>query len=694
MRFQSISYKNYRCFKDTFIKFTSPNNDSKNITLICAKNGHGKTEILFSFHWLFLQFDFSSLIGKETTPWAINEDLYRNLLHSGAEGECETCSVKLAFRFNEEDYVLTKIGEFTKRKNKIEYEEKYLLGKTDETSNFTIFSNDKEQIKYILGNMLPPQVLKGIVIDGERMQKISSHDTKSINEVKAIIEHTTNKSAYDKWLSYLNHTRQQISKERTKLSRKNNDFERERDSERLTNIMSDLAKLKNSVSTNRDKVEKIRNELDSISEKLKDIEATKELERERIQLIATVEAGRAEQESIMTDFQGELSSEGFLLIIEGLINEIKLNIENYEAPTGLSSEAVRSILMRENCICGKCLDSESKQLLSKLIDILPPDNMNSLLLEKCTNMSNRQNRVNEAGLKRYARYEEINLDRTSKTKRIQEISSQIGRLEESSELESNKERFKSELVALLTFIAVEEDRILQLEEEYKTTNARLSNSNQVNEDYKVINRRFEFINKCINAVNLMQKKYTDEGLLEINRLLKTAYLDLSSGSEIGRDVYITKFREPKFKLITYDKRDVQNLYQQYVNNHDKNEISKEELMEMAIIESGIGNSGGQGKSVTISFVKAILDFARTFEKNSQFIKSENYPVVIDAPFGDLSDDDLRKPALKLADFSEQVILMLTPKEFDVVKKYISPRIGEFYTINKIDNKYSELIKGG
>ncbi|MDE6407972.1 MAG: AAA family ATPase, partial [Anaeroplasmataceae bacterium] len=65
MKFLRIKYKNYRCFIDAELSFKT--DEKKNIALIVAPNGGGKTEMLFSFWWVLYNFNFKDLKGKEDT---------------------------------------------------------------------------------------------------------------------------------------------------------------------------------------------------------------------------------------------------------------------------------------------------------------------------------------------------------------------------------------------------------------------------------------------------------------------------------------------------------------------------------------------------------------------------------------------------------------------------------------------------
>ena len=111
------------------------------------------------------------------------------------------------------------------------------------------------------------------------------------------------------------------------------------------------------------------------------------------------------------------------------------------------------------------------------------------------------------------------------------------------------------------------------------------------------------------------------------------------------------------------------------------------------MENAVSNSSGQSKAVTISFIKAILEYSMKEKgKAEEFEIEKNYPVVIDAPFGDLSGKNLSLPASNLNTFSEQVILMLAPDSYQGVKTYITNNIGKKYLIQKVKDENYSIIK--
>ena len=86
------------------------------------------------------------------------------------------------------------------------------------------------------------------------------------------------------------------------------------------------------------------------------------------------------------------------------------------------------------------------------------------------------------------------------------------------------------------------------------------------------------------------------------------------------------------------------------------------------------SSTGQSKMNTLAFVKAILDYANDPGREGVFEVTKNYPLLIDAPFGDIFDKNLEKSAETLHLFTHQIILMLAKESYSSVQGYISPYV--------------------
>ena len=189
MRFNRITFNNYRCFLNGSIDFVkSPN---KNMTVLIAPNGGGKTETLFAFWWTLYDYDFSKLTNKEQTPYALNSALYRKLEQSET-GAKEECSVILEFEENNITYQVKKRCEYRKTDKRIKVQEFRELSNFKENGELSLKIEDVELINKKLSRIIPKNILYGIIFDGERMQKLNTADESSVNAIRAVISDITN----------------------------------------------------------------------------------------------------------------------------------------------------------------------------------------------------------------------------------------------------------------------------------------------------------------------------------------------------------------------------------------------------------------------------------------------------------------------------------------------------------------------
>ena len=176
MKFLRIKYSNYRCFRDVEVFFDT--NAEKNISLVIAPNGGGKTEMLFSFWWVLYGFDFEDLKGKDATPYSLNSKLYLDVKNSKTDNA--TCSVELEFESENIIYTMKRSEVFSKHRNGSVASESFVeFYNINPNGTSTTPLRDKEQVKNQLTRIIPVSILYGIIFDGERMKQLASKDENS-----------------------------------------------------------------------------------------------------------------------------------------------------------------------------------------------------------------------------------------------------------------------------------------------------------------------------------------------------------------------------------------------------------------------------------------------------------------------------------------------------------------------------------
>lgn len=695
MRFKSIEFNNYRCFTAGKIEFIE--RDEKNINLMIAPNGGGKTEMLFAFWWALYEFDFSGLRGKEDTPYALNSDLYKRL-ELGNVGDTQVCSVCLEFEHNEKIYRIVKKCEYRKTEKRIKQEEYQTLSSYNQRHELSLPERDPNKINKILNRIIPKAILYGIIFDGERMQKLSSVDEKSKNAIGGVINDVTNVELIERCIAHYKDIRKEISNNAKKLANKTGQ-------NKIEDIINRIAELDAIIEQNRineDEKKKTKEtveyKLQANSEELKKIDEVRELERKRIDRIKDVEQYERTLETYYKNFSASIK-DGYWLISEELLDSVDEIITKYDVPAELTVPAVRNILKRTDCICGRIMDERAIVALNELILSLPPDNINSTLTEIV-----RHARIHIVDCKEsmrrdygYIRTCEGNI-RTAKND-IASYSAQIleGGTEKAQVLEKENKELSKELAVLEYEI---EQLGITIDNEQKEHDEKVELRDELSKhdgEMERYNDQLTFIEKCLRAFERIKDANKRTALSIINAKLDAAYKLLSEDAMLGRRIYIVQFDETrKNQMVVYLENSCNSLLETWKREGDyehmiRDGLSEEHIRERAIMECLDANSTGQSKINTFSFVKAILDYSNELKQKDGIEIRKEYPLLIDAPFGDIAGNNRVNSSKDLHNFANQVILMLDNDIYNSVRPHLGAYVSIIYEFTKNSNKNESTV---
>ena len=125
--------------------------------------------------------------------------------------------------------------------------------------------------------------------------------------------------------------------------------------------------------------ENVEAKLEEISLQLSQLEDAAKLEQKRKGLERDLATAKKHFEQNTDQFFKRLL-DGYALVTDKLVDDLKSSIENVDFPAGLTVEAVKSILKRPKCICGCDMNDDIVKHLTEMIAALPPDNISSTLL--------------------------------------------------------------------------------------------------------------------------------------------------------------------------------------------------------------------------------------------------------------------------------------------------------------------------
>ena len=697
MRFKKIKFDNYRCFLNGEIEFQEK--DGKNINLILGNNGAGKTEVLFAFWWLLYGFNFKQLKNKEATPYALNFSLYKSI--QDGKRDSAICSVEAEIEDGETTYIVNRTAKYEKKHSTIAVTESQSIRYYKDNYELSLPVRDEAEVNKILTRIIPKPILNGIVFDGERMKQLSSLDDSSVKAIAGVINDITKVELVEQCHLTFEQVQNAINKKAKQIAKQKGNIS-------LNALIGEIDDLQSEVNKDRsdrqDCIEKIADlKLQSreLSLQLDDIKEARLLEKQRREARAELEQEEERKANAIHSFTTSIA-DGYLASCEQLFSDVEQLLVEYDVPADLTVPAAKNILARPRCICGHAWTEEMIAELNSLIRKLPPDNINSAMGEKVHQLRVASGDKRKAVKNDFDSLNESNEKIKQLKDRIASLSTQITKSgsEAAEEIETRYQKLQDEIIRLSANVQNIESRLPAMDKELESKKKLKAALSQGEEDTVTIEKESAFVEKCLIALEKIKGANRITALKQINMRLQEAYKMLSDDYDLGRRIYIVQYDQVSmFQIITY----FENQYQDTLRNmQNKGTVaslkamgqSDEEIQETAILSCAQPNSTGQSKMNTLAFVKAILDFANEPQSGGIFEMTKAYPLLIDAPFGDIFDKNLEKSAMSLHAFTHQIILMLAKDSYRDVEKYVSPYVSTVHFFEKEPNEDHSIITVG
>lgn len=695
MKFLKIKYYNYRCFRD--LELTFEPDGSKNIAMIVAPNGGGKTEMLFSFWWALYGFDFKKLKGKENTAYSLNSALYHNLQNSEEQRE-EVCGIDLVFESDGTEYTVERREKYTRTNQGISITPSVVLSYVYENKEDSLPIEKAEEVEKILTRIIPPKILSGIIFDGERMKQLSSIDEDSKNAVEGVIKHITNEELFEMCKTELDELKDSISKELRKISKDNKNQNLNSIVNQIATTDSQKSICETQLSGKEDTLNGIMSELDDISVQLERHRDSKAYEQQRKQLIKDREEKKDQLANAVENFNDDLWY-GYMLIGGKLVAEVREFLQQEDLPWGLTAEAVRNILGKTHCICGNELCEHERELLTDLVSKLPPENINSTILEMARHADIDATEKQKQILRSFQDVKSLEKGIAQKKEDIDHISTLItdGATEKITKLEKRRGELESEKTKVKGEIESLRARIDQYKKLTADLITRRNVAAQADESTSYLTKKDEYVRKCLKALAAIDEYNKKISLKDINSRINSAYALLSEDYQRGKRLYIIQFdKEDKYGMVSYLQSQYDDLYERYsadntIASYKTLGLSDDEITEKIILKIRESNSTGQSKINSLAFAKAILDYSSEVRDEESTELSKSYPFLIDSPFTELSDGNLEMSARNIHNFSEQIILMISGESLSGVEDKLQPYISKSFTLVKNDGESNSSL---
>ncbi len=630
MKLLGIEVLNFRVFYGLHeLDFSS--NTKESVTIITGFNGGGKTTLLNALYWGFT---------GNTTP---RFQAPHKLINSDALLEDPDAYSYVEIKFEEDN---------------IQYKSKRQFGPRRATS-FDVIRIEKDgratpvpNPQFYIQKFIPKGLAEWFFYDAEAIGNLQLTGSE---DFKRSLRKTFGFESIDNLIEDLLVCEGRKQRELNKIAR----------SENLDSILKDIEYCKNVIKNEEESVEltqkafnKAVGDFERIDRDLRKHEATKGLQKERIEIDRFLDAKRQELKKLIKSrkvYEG-LALPAILINQDATkLNDLFVDKEHEgNFPSDVSKLLLDRVIQHKKCICNRDVLPGSKE--EESIKSLFENASTTVFNDRVTGLKLLINNINIY----FSSYENTIIDFRSKE---QAINKEIGIKE--IRLAEIKETIN--LIPLDIINTLEKEREIALNERIKHENALRSKTTKINtynEKLKNAQKLYE-----IEASKLGLKNRVKVDLEKIKRLLVFTRASLIKQENRALNVLRIELNEhlAKFLIKPYKAIIDANSYKITMLDDRNNPVAE-----------------GTGEGAVLKYVflatVASLTGKNTVDKIEFTADPISAPLVLDAPFTSLSDTYKSLVAMNLVENASQLLLFVLPEVLPLIRSSIKDSIGKEYVL--------------
>ena len=606
--------------------------DERNVTVIHAENGVGKTTLLNAIYWAFF--------GK-TTP---RFEMPHQLVNFAAEGEGRTSTnIDVSFEFNGAEYV-------AQRRHQV-------AARSDDFSVFKVESGALRPLaapETFMGSVIPVEMARYFFFDGEHAERFAAHGNRDAGPA---IRNMLGCDLADRGAKDLDNAASHYNRQ---IGNVPGDDQATQLQQLLERLQADQDRDELALADHRSTIDGLRGQKLRIEEELRRTEASRAIQQHRDTLksnLASVALALRAAEGDVVKWIGRGST---LAIVGRRLADETLDFIDEEClrgriPSPYNETFIKSLLEVETCICGCELKPGSEQW-AKVADLL-----------KSAGSAEAFRRAARAR----ARIQ-IMKDNASEAPRLLEAArikvAQALARRRTLELEIGEQDRK-----LLDFSV---DEVREREESRLKIERRIEGlSREVGKlENSMSLRSRQIAERTTEIQRFAERSERARGFLERSRLASKAAEFL----RLKLAIYETQAREAI-------EADVNSVLERVARRDYRFRFDEE--FGMTLLYAGgnriVPRSGGENQLVSLAFTAALIRFAKTRVGRHDAILSPGTvaPLVLDAPFGQLDTHYKAATAGFVPDMAGQVVLLLSSSHSSPeVMEALRARIGVEYVL--------------
>jgi DNA sulfur modification protein DndD len=636
MILRKIFLKNFRQFYGEQSLTISPPG-ARNVTLVHAENGVGKTTLLNALLWTFF---------NETTKRFEQKDKIINF-EADEDGD-QRARVEIEFDNEGSTYVaIREAWETAAKYKRTTFEVVPIL------ANGTRAEPIPNPERFV-HSVIPRDMAQYFFFDGEQAETFSGET--SYKEVAAAIRDILGCSLLENAQGDLEYLARAWDKELGEL--KGEDQIRQKE-EQISEYTSKLETRKETIAATTANIEALSDQLSKIEESLRQAEASAKLQAQRDQKVMHLNECTSQMAETETDLARWISQKAPAVVSARLTETIRdfVNSETVRGriPSPYNEQFVESLLKERHCICGHSLAPGTPEW--QAVQSLLQNAANAEALNRFVRVRARVsalNEIREDAPQSLMHLQKRQADLQNQSRALQqEIAELGGKLEQTGSTDvAERERARK-----LTAVKLERMKL-----------DRQADLTECERDQKEIDRlRGEVATLAARNQHAM-------------KLVRRRQVALLASQQVGR---VLEHYEGEAR--TAIQGEVNRILARVARRDYRLEIGEHFELQLLFADGRqTPKSGGENQLMSLAFIAALVHYAQqrlTDKSNKLFIPATVAPLILDSPFGQLDSAYRSATASFVPEMAPQVVLLVSSSQSKgEVMDALHRRVGTEYVL--------------
>ncbi len=631
MILEEIRLKDFRCFHGrTSIRFSG--DPEKNVTIIYAENGVGKTTLLNALLWCFY--------GETTARFEKREDI---LNYDARKAGRKEASVEVFFKHNENSYTAKRYSHFNSSSDR-----EFVVARIDDGSQVSLYSPDT-----FINTVIPGDMASHFLFDGEHAEFfLGENNSSSIKSaVRDILGCSLIETAIEDLKAVSDYFLRKIPSDRAtkQIKALNSD---------LNDLIKRIQDDKSHIAQRKKKREETEQQIKDIEEKLRNTAAAKNLQQNRDDLNTQFVREKKRRKEYEDEVYKWLGEDGRFIVSKRITEETFsfLNEKEHrgQIPSPYNEEFVKDILDAEECICGAELKPGSPE--SKKVASLLDKAANQVMRDRIYKVRARLSALKSGRAKapgRLVKAKERLADANEECAKIEEKLADICdklkgiNTEEIADRERRRGELKDDLRSIDQKVGELRNKINSAEEEKNQIKNKIMKFAKQNEWTAIYVRRH---NLCKTIMDQLEQQ-------------------LASEEDQAREFLRINIQ----RILEATARKVLHLH-----------MTDDYVISLVNADdTALPKSSGENQLLGLAFTAALVEFAKVREnaKDYRLLPGTIAPLVLDSPFGQLDEAYRAATAEFIPKMARQVVLLVSKSQgSESVLDIMKDRLGAEYVL--------------